>query len=168
MFKNTKIVLMVLFLLISPYACDKFSVYNPVSPSPPKYVDVEVKYLRVNDTPNCPVLRPNNKDVLLKGDLPVGEFPSNRMQEVEENLFFIKVVNVTVNYPFSTNNKAYAVLVLDNAFILDFTSDPSCATRAHIMWVNGKLITKLKSGGNVREYALIRIDEYGNVYEVDK
>lgn len=166
MFKKYKIVFLIA-LLFSLCACDKFSVYNPVTPSPPKYVDVEVKYLRVDDTPNCPIIRPNVKDVLLKGDLPVGEFPSNRMQEIEELLFFIKVANVTVNYPSSRDDKGpYRVYVLDNAFV-DITTDQSCSARAHIMWINGKLVTKLKSGGNIRECVLIRVDEYGNVYEVN-
>jgi len=131
-------------------------------------VDVEVKYLRVNDTPDCPIVRPSVKDVLLKGDLPAGEFPLNGMQEIEEFLFFIKVEKVRANEPpLYTGDKAYAVYTLDSAFT-EIGLDVSCACRAHIMWVNGKLITKIKSSGTRREYTLIRIDEFGNVYEVDQ
>ncbi len=160
--------LMVFVLML--FSLFNFNCKSPTTPEPPEppvieYVDVEIKYLRVDDTPVCPVIRPDTKDVLLRGDLPIGEYPTNKMQEIENLLFYIKVFNVRVNQPpLYSGDKAYTVYILDNAFT-DIGLDVSCATRAHKMWINGKLITKIRSGGNRREYLRVRIDKFGNIYE---
>lgn len=137
----------------------------PESSIQPFYVDVEITYQRIDDNPECPLMHPDNDDVVLRGTLPYEDYPGNLLDKIGEDLFHIKIYQVQSNFPiYLYTPDAYKVYVLDSAY----GGEPSCTQRAHMLRINGELMKSIKSDEDTAEYALIRIDQLGNVHEVYK
>jgi hypothetical protein len=142
---------------------------NPTRPDEPEelYIDVEIKYQRVDDNLNCPRLR--NKNVHVYVDLYASPLSYNEeLEEIGEDLYRVKIEQVRVNYPKRTYHffPPYEIVVIDNVFF-DPQSTKCCDLRAHIVWINGYLMQKIHKQCSDGEYLLVRFDKDGVPHEVD-
>ena len=139
------------------------SVVGPVRPEP---VEVEVRYQRVDDTPDCPRTYFGDDPYVLLGVYLQGFTNDTQMEKKGEDLF-LKNLRVPVSYPESSYGvSAKKVYVLDYVFS---DGDPSSnhPCRAHDMWFNNHKVPRdairyFSSG--IGEYLLVRFDEDGVPY----
>jgi len=160
--KNWKSIFLISLLMLFFTSC--FEDCNPVGPSEPKWIDVEVQYQRVDDNPNCPIpfppeLHPRERDVYL-----LGLKGTKKMQKVAEDIYVTVVNDLRVNYPSDKyGGLCYEISVVDNAYYIH--SNPTgCEIRAHKLWLNGYLMQKIHRTGN-KEYLFVRFDENGVPHE---
>lgn len=129
------------------------SIFGPDDPNEieQKFVRAEIKYQRVDDDPNCPIVYPDlDEHVYLNGDLSAA---GPKLIKIGDNLFVYTDQKVRVNYPVDRyGGNPYKVFVLDNVFPRGHRA------RAHLIWINGCLMTKIHKLGD-EEYLYIRIDE---------
>jgi len=153
-----------LIILFSFSSCN--SIFGPGDVGwEEKYVTVEVVYQRVDDYPGCGLRSPcHGGPVYLEG-FRLG-MRERKMTQVGCNLFKKIVEKVQVNYPREKYNlPLYKINVIDNGFSSLFLH---CGIRAHIIFLNGKEITKIRkefSGEDFKEYILVAFDENGVPHE---
>jgi len=167
MFKNETWNIIFLIFLLMLYCCDTKDCNpfgaEPNGPVEPKWVEVEVKYQRVNDNPNCPRIYfglDSDQSVYLQG---MGGL-DRQMEEIEKNLFYKNIPKVGVNYPYAEYGyESRKIYVLDHVFSAE--EDTGCEYRAHNMWFNGYSVPKdrIHKIGN-KEHLLVRFDENGVPY----
>jgi len=165
--KNWKIIFFIFLLML--YCCDTKDC-NPFGaesngPVEPKLVDVEVKYQRVDDDPNCPILFPPALYPWHNSVYLAGLKGNKEMQKTNNNNIHVTIVNdLAVGYPKDKyGGESYTVYVLDNSFY-DFYNSTGCDIRAHKLWLNGYLMQKIyhRHGG---EYLYVSFDENGIPHE---
>ena len=149
-----KNVFLICFLLLFMTCCEDCN--NPVGPDPPevKYIDVEVKYQRIDDNLSCPRLWFDSRYVFLNGIGGPKEMP-----EIGKDLFLLRVSGVKAYPKDYSGGDSYEILMIDNAFY-SFSSENDCAKRAHIVWLNGYLMDKVRKRGT-GEYLLVWFDYDG-------
>jgi len=143
--------------------CNPFGA-EPNEPVEPKYVNVEVKYQRVDDNSDCPILFPPELHPWHNSVYLTGLKGNKEMQKTNDNNIHVTVVNdLKVNYPDKYGGGGYSINVLDNVFY-DFYNSTGCDVRAHKLWLNGYLMQKIYHKGK-EEYLYVCFDENGIPHE---
>jgi len=144
------------------HSCKWFK--QPTETVEPKWVRVEVKYQRVEDTPDCPRFWFDPK-VCSRVNLEEFRIPNHEMEQIEEDLFLKVLPTIPVKYPKSDyGGYPHRIYVVDPAF--DRPGQEGCEFRAHKMWFNGYKAPRdaIHYGDDPsypREYLLVRFDEEG-------
>ena len=115
------------FLLILVLFFVGCGLFGPTDSNPVDYVDVDMAYQRVNDTPNCPVIRESDSRVYLSVDF-VGW---NNQLVNEGGIYTIKVNKVV-----AARDMIYTLRIFDYAFAIGGDTECTCDVRAHIVFIN--------------------------------
>ena len=131
---------------------------GPTEPTPDKFINVDVMYVRQNGSNTCLLLYPDNpnKSVYLLGLTGM----SKEMTKIADGVCQVRIDKVRVNYP---DGVFYDIYTIDNAFVPQPDGSWECACRARGLAFNGVPVPddKIRTREGGKEYVLVRFEENG-------
>ena len=148
--------LLLLFAALSFEGCK--DMFGPADPNELIKIEVDVRYDRKDDASGCPRTYFGDNPFILD-HASLNGFPhlsKNLMDKVADDVFSKKVPNVLVDY-------LYTLFVADPVFATVGNPEADTDIRAHDIWLNGYLITKVHKSG-CREEIRVKFDKNGVPY----